>query len=145
MRFTPERRIILEAVFARHDHFTADDLYLALRKKHRISRASVYRTIPLLIAAGLVSEVFRDGGQTCYEHTYGHDHHCHLRCVSCGKVVEFSEPSLSELEQRISARHGFQPAGHQLELKGICPECQKKAGQAPQPSQSRTRRTTPKA
>lgn len=124
MRYTPERDAIVRAVFARHDHFSAEDLYLALRSQdQRISRASVYRTLPLLVAAGLASEVFQEAGQAIYEHTYGHEHHCHLRCLECGAVVEFSEPALESIEKRLAGELGFVIAGHRLEVRGVCPEC----------------------
>ncbi|MFZ5587475.1 MAG: Fur family transcriptional regulator [Thermodesulfobacteriota bacterium] len=129
MRYTPEREAVVREVFSRHDHFTVEELYLALRKKRRrISRASVYRTIPLLVDAGLVAPVFQEAGQTRYEHTYGHEHHCHLRCLACGRVVEFSEPILAEVERRLSSQLGFTVHGHKLEVTGTCPECQPKQG-----------------
>ncbi len=131
LRFTPEREAIVKEIFSRHDHFTVDELFLSLRKKRPISRASLYRTIPLLIEAGLISEVFQDSGQTRYEHTYGHEHHCHLRCLGCGEVVEFHEPSLHQLEERVAAEHGYQPNGHRLEVMGLCPACQKKKSPSP--------------
>lgn len=128
LRFTPEREAIVKEVFSRHDHFTVDELYLSLRRKRPISRASLYRTIPLLIEAGLISEVFQDSGQTRYEHTYGHQHHCHLRCRICGQVIEFHEPYLEDLEKRVAAEHGYLVNGHRLEVLGRCPACQKKNG-----------------
>ncbi len=128
MRYTPERQAIAREVLSRHDHFTAEDIHLALMGGRRISRASVYRTIPLLIAAGLVAEVFSDGGQARFEHTYGHEHHCHLRCQGCGKVVEFSAPELCEVERRAGAEHGFSVSGHRLEVHGLCPACRRSGG-----------------
>jgi Fur family ferric uptake transcriptional regulator len=115
LRFTPEREAIVKEIFSRHDHFTVDDLYLSL-----------YRTMPLLIEAGLISEVFQDSGHTRYEHTYGHEHHSHLRCRECGEIIEFHEPILADLEMRVSAEHGYLASGHRLEVLGICPSCQKK-------------------
>jgi Fur family ferric uptake transcriptional regulator len=84
MRYTPEREIIIKEIFATHDHFDVDSLYISIRKKKgRVSKASIYRLIPLLIEANLIDEVFFDGGQMYYEHIYGHEHHCHLRCIKC--------------------------------------------------------------
>lgn len=123
MRYTPERQAIAREILSRHDHFTADDIHLALRPHRPISRASIYRTIPLLIAAGLVAQVFVDGGQIRYEHTYGHEHHCHLRCSVCGKVVEFAAPVMMEVEQKAGEKHGFKVTGHKLEVHGLCPNC----------------------
>lgn len=127
MRYTPEREAIVREAFSRHDHFSVEDLYLGLRKKKRqISRASIYRTLPLLIEAGLVAVVFQDAGQTLYEHTYGHEDHCHLRCTLCGQVVEFSEPSLREVERRLGQEMGYSVEGHRLVVLGRCPACQAK-------------------
>lgn len=124
MRYTPEREAIVREIFARHDHFSVEDLYLSLRKgDRRISRASIYRTLPLLVEAGLVAPVFQEAGQTCYEHTYGHEHHCHLRCRQCNLVVEFSEPALQNLEERLGRELGFKVEGHKLEVSGLCPSC----------------------
>ncbi|MCB2185121.1 MAG: transcriptional repressor [Deltaproteobacteria bacterium] len=128
MRYTREREAIVREVFSRHDHFTVDELHLALGQSgNRISRASIYRTMPILIGAGLVAEVFQEQGQTVYEHTYGHEHHCHLRCLTCGKVVEFSEPYLHEVESKLAQQHGFQVHGHRLEVRGVCPKCKEEA------------------
>ena len=127
MRYTPEREAVVREIFARQDHFSVEDLYLGLRKKRRhISRASIYRTLPLLIDAGLVAEVFQEGGQTRYEHTFGHEHHCHLRCQVCGQVVEFSEPALQAVEDRLARELGYRVEGHKLEVSGTCPSCQAK-------------------
>lgn len=126
MRYTPEREAVMREIFSRHDHFTVEEVYLALYKKRRhISRASVYRTIPILVDAGLVAPVFQEGGITRYEHTYGHEHHCHLRCLHCGMVVEFSEPALTLVEERLAKEQGFIISGHKLEVTGTCPACQK--------------------
>lgn len=130
MRYTPEREEVVREVFSRHDHFTADDLYLGLREKNScISRASIYRTLPLLTDAGLVDEVFTKGGVTYYEHTYGHEDHCHLRCLVCGRVDEFSESSLEGLDRRLAKRLGYVVTGHRLEVNGVCPDCQDSEGQ----------------
>jgi len=127
LRFTPEREVIVKEIFSRHDHFTVEELYLRIRHRRPISRASLYRTIPLLIEAGLISEVFQDSGQTRYEHTYGHERHCHLRCQSCGEVIEFHEDTLEALGQRVASEHGYRLNGHRLEVLGRCPACQNKA------------------
>ena len=133
MRYTPEREAVVREVFARHDHFTADDLYLGLRQKNqRISRSSVYRTLPLMIAAGLVDEVFQEDGVSYYEHTYGHEDHCHLRCLVCGRIEEFTEPAMQEMEKRLARRLGYRVTGHRLEVSGVCPRCQKTEDQGQQ-------------
>lgn len=125
MRLTPEREAILGEIFAEHDHFDIDELFMRLRQKgQRISRASIYRTLPLLVESGLVQEVFFEDGHMHYEHIYGHEHHCHLRCLSCRKIVEFRDEGVEEAEQRIGQTQGFKTTGHKLEIYGYCAQCQ---------------------
>ncbi len=124
LRYTPERETIVQEIFSAHDHFDVDTLYLRLRNKGAdISKASIYRTIPLLIESGLIQEVFYEDGHMHYEHIYGHRHHCHLRCVECGKIVEFTEESMEALEQKLAGRFDFEISGHKLEMFGRCPAC----------------------
>src|SRR5512139_1709538 len=91
LKYTPERKKILEAVCAIDNHFEADDLYLKLREVggRRISRATVYRTLPLLEESGLIRRVILVDKHTYYEHVYDHLHHEHLICRKCGKIIEF--------------------------------------------------------
>lgn len=130
LRNTPEREMIIKEVFSIHDHFDVDTLYLRLKiKKKNISKASIYRTIPLLIESGLVKEVFFEDGHMHYEHIYGHDHHCHFRCLDCKKVIEFREDEVTNIQKKFSRRHEFEVTGHRLELFGYCGDCLKKEGE----------------
>lgn len=125
MRATPEREAILAEVFANHDHFDVEELIMRLRQKgQRISRASVYRTMPLLVESGLVQEVFFEDGHMHYEHVYGHEHHCHLRCLGCRKIIEFRDEAVEGVENRLGQAHDFDVTGHKLEIYGYCAECQ---------------------
>lgn len=125
MRSTPEREAILAEVFANHDHFDVEELIMRLRHNgQRISRASVYRTMALLVESGLVQEVFIEDGHMHYEHVYGHEHHCHLRCLGCRKIIEFRNGAMEEVERRIGRDHRFAVTGHKLEIYGYCTECQ---------------------
>lgn len=123
MRNTREREAIIREIFSHHDHFDVDELYLRLKKKAGVSKASIYRTIPLLIEAGLITEVFLEDGHMHYEHVYGRDHHCHLRCNQCRKIIEFSDPRLAQFEREIGERFDFVPEGHKMEIFGRCREC----------------------
>ncbi|NIA08339.1 MAG: transcriptional repressor [Nitrospiraceae bacterium] len=124
LRYTQEREQIIKAIFSTHDHFDVDMLYLAMRQKGiRISKASIYRIMPLLIDAGLIQDVFFEGGRVYYEHTYGHEPHCHLRCIECGKIEEFVEPRLKDIEKDLAERFGYKILKSNLEVKGFCPEC----------------------
>ena len=99
LRNTPEREEIIKEIFASHDHFDVDELYLRLRRKgSRVSKASIYRNLPLIMESCLISEVWHEDGHMHYEHIYGHGHHCHLRCIQCGKVIEFVKQELFEIQ-----------------------------------------------
>ena len=129
LRNTPERETIIDEIFSIHDHFDVDELFLRLRnKKKRISKASVYRTIPLLIDSGLIKEVFFEDGHLHYEHIYGHTHHCHLRCVSCGKIIEFADDQIGTIQARIGEKYSFAITAHRFELQGFCPQCAQRDG-----------------
>jgi Fur family ferric uptake transcriptional regulator len=124
LRYTRERENVIKEIFSRHDHFDVESLYLRLRNKGmNVSKASVYRTIPLLLETGLVQEVFHEEGHMHYEHIYGHQHHCHLRCVQCGRIVEFREDSLMHLTERLAQQYNFDIKGHKLDIIGFCPKC----------------------
>lgn len=127
LRYTPEREAIIKEIFAIHDHFDVDSLYISMRKKGlRISKPSIYRLIPLLIEANLIEEVFFDKSQMHYEHVYGHEHHCHLRCVKCNKIEEFRDARVKDIEMDLSEKFGYKILRHKLEVMGICSACQEK-------------------
>ena len=123
MRNTPERESIIEEILSSADHFDVDELFIRMKNKSGVSKASIYRTIPLLIEAGLISEVFREDGHMHYEPVYGRDRHCHLRCNICRKVFEFTDPRIDEIEEDIERKFEFKPEGHRLEIYGLCSSC----------------------
>jgi Fur family ferric uptake transcriptional regulator len=127
LRNTPEREEIITEIFARRDHFDVDELYLRLRKKgSRVSKASIYRNIPLIAECGLIRAVWHEDGHMHYETMYGSGHHCHLRCIKCGKVIEFVEKELKGLEQRLGKKHDFEVVEHRLDVMGYCSKCRKR-------------------
>jgi len=129
LRNTPERETIIEEIFSSHDHFDVDELYLRLKNnKKKISKPSIYRLIPYLLESGLIQQAYFEDGHFYYEHIYGHKHHCHLRCIGCGKTVEFTENTLKEVEDKLAGKYGFLVKGHKLEVFGYCSECKKDTG-----------------
>lgn len=129
LRRTPERELILQEIFAIHGHFDVDSLYVLLKQKGlKISKASIYRTLPLLIDCGLVREVDFSQGHWHYEHIYGHSHHNHLRCLGCGEVLEFENSDLTLLEKQLAQQYGYRIKGHHLQVQGYCSTCQKEPG-----------------
>ena len=124
LRYTREREAIFKEVSSFKGHFDPDELFMRLRKKNAAaSRASVYRTIPLLIEAGIIEEVERTDKHSHYELVLGRKHHDHMLCVGCGRVIEFYSEELERLQQRICKRESFSSNSHTLEIKGLCSAC----------------------
>ncbi|MFH1134591.1 MAG: transcriptional repressor [Pseudomonadota bacterium] len=128
MRQTREREAIIREALSTDDHFDVDELFIRLKKKDGVSKASIYRTIPLMIEAGLLAEVYLENGHMHYEHVFGRDHHCHLRCRQCKKIIEFFDHRLGEIERDISQRFGFTGDEHKMEILGLCSECRNGKG-----------------
>jgi len=99
LKFTPEREAILKKVFSLHEHFDVEKLYEKLDK--RISRATIYRTLSLLVKSKLVEELFRCQDKVSYERIFGHKHHDHMLCIKCGKVIEFREEKIEKLQEAV--------------------------------------------
>ena len=126
LRYTTERLVILKEIFSLHEHFDVERLFANLRrKKKNISRATIYRTMPLLVKIGLVRGVIRHENRVLYEHVFGHHHHDHLICLKCGKVIEFMNDSIESLQDSVCKKFGFKPLEHKLEVQGYCKTCQK--------------------
>jgi Fur family ferric uptake transcriptional regulator len=146
LRKTPERETIIEEIFSIHDHFDVDELYLRLRnKRKRVSKASLYRTIPLLIESGLIREAYFEDGHLHYEPIYGHKDHSHLRCNRCGRVIEFADDEIGTLQKRIGKKYNFAVTAHRFELFGYCIRCaHRDVFQKKQQSQKKGRRSEEK-
>ena len=124
-RLTPQRRAVLETIAGTEEHLTPADIHgRARRDCAGVGLVTVYRTLDVLTRLGLVCEVRTEDGHRSYLLTRPLEHHHHLVCSSCGKVVDFTECDLSELEERLSQRTGFRIDGHVLEFSGHCPSCQ---------------------
>jgi len=127
LRLTAPRRAIIEAVFNTKKHFTADQLLVwAHRRDKRVSRATVYRTLPLLTESGLVREMDFGGDHKVYDPNYAErPHHNHIICQDCGKIVEFDSAQIEQLEKEISRRLGFTVKAHRLQITAACEEFRK--------------------
>ena len=125
-RVTQARKIVLTQVFSRHDHFCADDLAAALASgPNHVSRGTVYRTLALMEAAGLV-RVIRDADvHAHYEHTFNHPHHEHMICDQCGQFIEFEDKKIMELISLSCTTHGFAERTHRIVVFGTCSQCAK--------------------
>ncbi len=124
LKWTPERERVFQEASALEGHFEAEELAHRLREKGtRISKATVYRTLPLLVKAGLIKEVIHGEKHHHYEHNHEENQHDHLICLKCGKIVEFDEASLREIEERICKKHDFRPEKIVVEIFGYCKKC----------------------
>ena len=127
LRLTEARAAIVEAALARRGHYPIEELIADLKARGiRGSKATVYRTLPLLAEAGILQPAIIAGESKSYETTYGQQHHDHLICARCGKVVEFGFEAFEILQREVAAKYGFRLEGHHHELVGICPECAKR-------------------
>lgn len=123
-RSTGARRKILDAAFGGRGHFTAEDLLDSLRGRgDKVSRASVYRTLGMLVDGGFVETREFRRGQTMYEAVLGREHHDHLICTLCGKIVEFENEAIERLQDTVARDHGFALEHHSLRLYGRCEAC----------------------
>lgn len=122
LRLTAQRRAIVETVFSTAEHFTAEQLLTWSRRRDRsVSRATVYRTLPLLIESGLVRALDFGKDQKFYDPNYAdHPDHSHFICEDCDKIVEFESDQIRRLESRISRQLGFALRTQRLQLTGHC-------------------------
>ena len=124
--WSTEREQITRYVLSHSDHFSADELYLRLMQdSYTISRATVYRTLDLLVKSTLVIKTQLKSGAYLYEHAKDEAHHDHLICNKCGKIIEFHSDKIESLQKQIAKQNEFTMTGHSLRIYGICKECQK--------------------
>jgi Fur family transcriptional regulator, ferric uptake regulator len=125
LRRTSQRDLILEIFLQTEDHLSSEDLYWLVQKQDpSVGHTTVYRTLKLLTEAGLAREVRFGDGKTYYEHHYNHEHHDHMICTECGKVIEFFSPEIEEMQDKMADKFGFKPTHHSLRMWGVCAECQ---------------------
>ena len=125
LKLTSQRRRIFERVFATHEHFSAEALvgWLAREQGPRASRATVYRTLGLLLEGKFLSALDAGQGELVYEHVLGHMHHDHMLCLECGKIEEFHDERIEELQLAACRKKGFELVSHDLRLRGYCRAC----------------------
>ena len=124
VRMTPQRHAILNYLMESMSHPTADEIYRALENKFpNMSVATVYNNLKTFIEAGLVRELTYGDQSSRYDADVS-DHY-HAVCDVCGKMVDFEDPVMAQVEQSAAEKTGFKIRGHRLEVHGTCPECQK--------------------
>lgn len=127
LRITSQRQAIVDTVFSTEEHFTAEQLLDWSRQRDKsVSRATVYRTLPLLTESGLVREMDFGKDYKFYDPNYAeHPHHAHIICQDCEKIVEFESKKIEKLEDEISHELGFSVKSQRLQITGTCEEFKK--------------------
>lgn len=119
LRMTGQRRLIADVLESADDHPDVEELYArANAQDPKISLATVYRTVKLFEESGILEKVEFGDGRARYEDAE-REHHDHLIDMTTGAVIEFCDPEIEELQERIAARLGYKLKGHKLELYGV--------------------------
>lgn len=120
-RQTPERFMVLEEIYKADGHFDADDLFFRMKNTgYRVSRATVYNTLDLLVECGLVQKHQFGQNQSYYERAHGYRQHDHIICQQCGAVVEFCDPRIQEIKTLTERIYQFDIDAHNLQFYGKC-------------------------
>jgi len=126
LKRTAQRDLILDVFLRTEEHLSSEDLYNLVRKEDpTIGQTTVYRTLKLLSDAGLAREVRFGDGRTHYEHNYKHQHHDHMICSECGKIIEFYSAQLEAIQDAMAAKHRFEVTQHLLRIIGVCADCRR--------------------
>ncbi|MEZ6184425.1 MAG: Fur family transcriptional regulator [Planctomycetota bacterium] len=123
LKLTTQRERIVRRVLKITKHFSAEELFDLLRKERsRISKATVYRTLSLLVEARLLAEHDFELGHKLYEKSHRDEHHDHLICVACRAIFEFHNHEIERLQEEVAESHDFAITYHTHQIFGTCSE-----------------------
>src|SRR5947208_15163039 len=127
LRLTSQRQAIIDSVFSTDEHFTAEQLLEWSRSRDKsVSRATVYRTLPLLTESGLLREMDFGKDYKFYDPNYAqHPNHNHIICQDCEKIVEFDSDKIEKIENEITQRLGFSVKSHRLQITASSEDLEK--------------------
>ena len=120
-RYTQQRQEVWDEICSTNEHRDAEDIYNSLRKRQtNVSRATVYRTIDLLVKNNLVRRLDLGDGRSRFENKMGIAHHDHIVCLNCRKIVEFMNEDIEEIQEQVAKEMGFEIVRHVHQLFGNC-------------------------
>ena len=126
LKYTRERHTLLHAVLDNPEHFEAEQLLVNLRQSgRRVAKATIYRTLPLLVSCGIIKQVQFGDKLTRYEHTFGQNPHDHMVCRRCHRIIEFNSQDVVRLRTVLASKYKFHALTHRFEIGGLCWECVK--------------------
>jgi Fur family transcriptional regulator, ferric uptake regulator len=124
LKYTGERELVLHAVMRTDEHFEAEQLVLNMRQAQaHVGKATVYRTLKLLVDCRIVREVYFSNKLAHYEHAYGQAPHDHMVCRRCGRIIEFDAAEVVRLRSSLAAERGFHAQTHRFQIIGVCEKC----------------------
>ena len=124
LKYTGERKKIVRAVMMTDQHFEVEELLrLMWEDDNRVGKATVYRTLKLLVECGIVKEAHFSNKQVHYEHIFGEAPHDHMICRRCGRIIEFDAGNVLQLTAAAAAEHGFHAIAHRFQIIGLCKTC----------------------
>lgn len=128
LKFTIQREVILETLYKSQEHLTPEGLHHEIQEKFpqlKVGIATVYRTLSLLETSNMVTSLSFGAQGKKYE-LGSKDHHDHMICTDCGKIIEFVDPDIEKRQEEIAQRLGFKICEHSMQIFGLCQDCQNK-------------------
>ncbi len=125
LKITPQRIAVLEEIMEGEGHLESEDIYMAIKVRNtHVSRATVYRTLDILVQHGFARKLNLGDGRARYERKIDSPHHDHMICNDCGKIIEFVNDEIEKIQEEITKQQQFKLQQHIHQLFGICKECQ---------------------
>ena len=125
LKVTPQRIVILEEIVKDKGHRESEEIYMAIKNRNStVSRATIYRTLDLLVQNDFVRKLNLGDGRARYEKKFDSEHHDHMVCNRCGQIIEFVDFEIEKLQDLVAKKYKFILVSHIHQLFGICKECQ---------------------